>query len=78
MCLNWYDNPDQFEKEYEDPGLRLEVLKGCLHMIEETMVLMHLHTTHASQDGDLFSGGIRRIGKGVKAGRGSRNMNLLN
>ncbi len=78
MCLRWYDHPEEFEKEYEDPELRLEVLKGCLHMFEETMVLMNLHSTHASRDGDLFSGGIRRIGKGLKAGRGSRNINLLN
>ncbi len=77
MCLRWYDNPEEFEKEYEDPGLRLEVLKGCLHMIEETMVLMCLHTTHASREGDLFSGGVRKIGEKFKIGKGPRNLDML-
>jgi len=78
LCLRWYDKPEEFEKEYEDPALRLEVLKGCLHMIEETMVLWHLHRTHASRDGDLFSGGIRKVRKKLNCNEGSRKNILLN
>lgn len=70
MCLRWYDHPEEFEKEYEDPELRLEVLKGCLHMLEETMVLMCLHTTHASRKGDLFSGGVRKAAR--RSGNGGQ------
>jgi len=78
MCLHWYDHPEEFEKEYEDPKLRLEVLKSCLHMLEETLVLMHLHTTHAGRDGNLFSGGIRKGGKKLKFDKRSRNKEILN
>ncbi len=67
LCLNWYDNPEEFEKEYPEPGLRLEVLKNCLAMIEETMVWLHLYAQHAAKDGHLFSGGVRRIWKGAKS-----------
>lgn len=78
MCLRWYDHPEEFKKEYGDPELRLQVLRSCLHMIEETMVLMHLHTTHASKGGDLFSGGIRKTGKKSRVGMGSCNTDTLN
>lgn len=66
LCLNWYDNPEEFTKEYPDAGLRLEVLRNCLAMIEETMVWLHLYAQHAGRKGNLFSGGVRRSGKEVR------------
>lgn len=78
LCLNWYDHPEEFEKEYPDPDLRLEVLKNCLAMIEETMVWLQLYARHAARNGNMFSGGIRKGGKGIKAGMGIRNNRVIN
>jgi hypothetical protein len=78
LCLKWYDNPEEFEKEYEDPGLRLEVLKSCLNMIEETMVWLHLYAMHAARDGNLFSGGVRNRRKEVKLNKTIRKNMVLN
>ncbi len=58
LCLNWYDNPEEFAKEYPETSLRLEVLRNYLAMIEETMVWLHLYAQHAAGDGHLFSGAV--------------------
>jgi len=59
ICLNWYDNPEDFKKEYPDPDLRLTVLRGSLSMIEETMKWLQLYVRFAADDGSPFSGGVR-------------------
>ena len=78
LCLNWYDHPEEFAMDYEDPELRLEVLKGCLAMIEETMVWLQLYAQHAARDGNLFSGGIRKGRKRWKIDKESRNNSVTN
>jgi len=59
MCLNWYDNPEEFRKEYPDSDLRLTVLRESLDMIEETMKWLQLYARFAADDGSPFSGGVR-------------------
>jgi len=78
LCLNWYDHPEEFEKEYQDSDLRLEVLRSCLAMIEETMVWLQLYARHAARDGNLFTGGVRKAGKRIKSGMSIRNDRVIN
>ncbi len=78
LCLNWYDNPKEFAKEYPEPGLRLEVLRNFLAMVEETMVWLHLYAQHAARDGNLFSGGVRFSGNRVKSDIVKQNNRVLN
>lgn len=78
LCLDGYDNPEEFEKEFPEPGLKLEVLKSCLAMIEETMVWLHLYAQHVARDGNLFTGGVRKGGREIKLDVIIRNNRVLN
>lgn len=78
QCLNWYDHPEEFKKEFPEPDLRLKVLKSCLAMIEETMVWLQLYSQHVAQDGNLFFGGVRKNREKAWLSRSVKRERLLN